>query len=120
MNALTGWIAGGVYSENIGGIKKWRFPTAVSNFCAKYLLPVLDDFRAPDRTNNLTERQRQYYQGPAQQAEQSAAATSPVELPITEENIQTIMAMGFTDRAAVERALRNNGNNVERAVNSLL
>jgi hypothetical protein len=116
-----------MFRENIWRIGDWRFPPTVRKITSNWLLPWLDSHRPPQRSNTIAE-----FNGSDSVAANNtrndtdavnmAGDTSALsaELPVSEENISLIMAMGFTDRSAVERALRRNGNNVERAVNSLL
>lgn len=97
---MLGWISGAVYVENLFNIQRWRLPRFIDKFIAKK--PV-----AAAESDVLA-------------ANQNPVTSAFGQTLISEANIEQLVSMGFTDRSAVERALRETGDNLEAAVNVLL
>ncbi|KAJ3209706.1 hypothetical protein HDU82_000269 [Entophlyctis luteolus] len=109
LSALFGTAAGVLARADSLPFRDWRVPQPVARACARVLMPVL----ASRNPAVLQQRSRSSASGtvtPAVAAVHDAAAAVPVD----EDAVGTLVAMGFA-RDAVVDALRRNGGSVERA-----
>jgi hypothetical protein len=113
-SAVCGWMAGVLYSADMAGIKKWRFPRFLQRACTRFL-PLLDS-QQTSRSSTATTRAA-FVRRPAPATRPPAPLAQQIEP--TEENIAMLVSFGF-DREAAIRALRASNNDVQRATNRLL
>ncbi|KAJ3092150.1 hypothetical protein HK100_007010 [Physocladia obscura] len=97
---------------------RWRFPDALVALVAKLFLPLLAS-RSPVSASSSSASSfanRLQPQPQQQQHQQQRPRPPPV---ISEDSVNTLVAMGF-ERSAVVTALTSNGGSVERAAASLV
>ncbi|KAI8818766.1 uncharacterized protein EV422DRAFT_164138 [Fimicolochytrium jonesii] len=136
LSGLCGLIAGALYSQNVLGIQKWRFPPILQRAASALLLPLLRSSppRNPltgttlaDQADEMSERFRTTRavggigrQGGIPSPRPRPASASPVAVePPSTEAIATLEGMGFP-RERVLEALRMSRNDVNRAAAALL
>jgi len=141
-SALCGILSGIIYKVDPLGLKRFRFPTFVNNFCKKWILPFIQSPRRPQSTrpiplpqsntgraapaapNPFQQQQNAFGQG---YSDQLLPGNSPfgfptgraAQAPPSNESIEMLTSMGFS-RQAVMDALARCNNNVEMATHILL
>ena len=97
-----------LYRSDLLPLKDFRFSSGIRSFCANNILPLIASPNNPATVPNNASQQP---------TSSSSQPSTPVE--VSEENITTLMGMGF-DRESVIRALRVSGNDANRAAAVLL
>eukprot|EP00158_Paraphelidium_tribonemae_P007845 Partr_v1_DN28379_c1_g1_i1_m79319 putative UBA domain containing 2 len=108
--ALSGWIAGVIWRENIGGLGKWRFPSRLVDLSRRWLLPLVR-VSAPSTTASSPD-------SPTATTTTSGSGNNN-RVEASEENIEALVAMGF-ERERARQVLTRCNNDLQRAVNALL
>ncbi|KAJ3121416.1 hypothetical protein HK098_003677 [Nowakowskiella sp. JEL0407] len=106
--ACCGLLSGILYKANVGNMKKWRIPLFLSNFAKSYFRPWIESPPARNRPSAPSLNPNFPSERP----------TAPRSQQPREEDVQTLMGMGF-DRERVVAAL-STGANVESAASLLL
>lgn len=119
--AIAGFASGLLCTTNKLPFHRFQFPSAISNFAARFILPMFE-VKRPTEAERAVGRRSQNRPQRAQQGQRQARprpAAANVNVPVDETAAASLVAMGF-NRAAVENALRTTGNNAEAAANLLL
>jgi len=138
--ALSGIISGLIYKSEALGLKRFRLPGVINNFCKKFILPFVQSTHSPQTrpiplpNNNTTGRAAPAAVNPFQQqnvfgqgySDQLLPGNSPfafpnrqASAPPSNETIEMLTSMGFSRQAVVDALARCN-NNVEMATHILL
>lgn len=118
-NGLIGLISGIIYSYHPSGLSKFLIPKSIANFFKNHLEKfIVGPVNTPhhfSRRNNLNQRrfrnsnmERDYNQQQQQQQPR-----------LSDQNINTLMEMGFTRNQSIE-ALTNSNDNLNEAINYLI
>ena len=117
--ASCGWLSGLLYDYNFFAMKRFRLPATVTDFCSKYIYPLVESQQ--QQTIPGSQSGRADGDDSAAPVMENIAQPQQQQQPVepSQANIDTLVAMGF-DRAQVEAALRRTNDNVDRALNALL
>lgn len=134
-SSLCGIISGVIYQFDPLGLKRFRLPSFINNFCKKWILPLIQSPRRPQNRPiplpnaasgrsaaiaNLFQQQMPFGQGYSDQLlPRNAPFGGQVLQPPSDESIEMLTNMGFSRQAALE-ALARCDNNVEMATHILL
>ncbi|KAG0610681.1 hypothetical protein M758_7G083600 [Ceratodon purpureus] len=114
---VCGLLAGFLYKSNILGIKKLKFPETLASAAGRIFAPVISGVSTPPSTARGARDSVQ--NGFGRPFEHRFAATAPPLTPPPEENVATLVAMGF-DRSDALQALAVARNDITTATNLLL
>jgi hypothetical protein len=138
--AWSGLVAGALYRVNLFGIKKWRVPGVLSRLASQWVAPLLtgDPQRSASQLSATVPEQMEGFQSSAyarQRADGTITAQTreaadamrdalgnlPTTPTLTEDQIDMLQAMfPAAQREQLVQAMLTNGNDMDRAVVSLL
>eukprot|EP01112_Ceratiomyxa_fruticulosa_P011323 TRINITY_DN3064_c0_g1_i1.p1 TRINITY_DN3064_c0_g1~~TRINITY_DN3064_c0_g1_i1.p1 ORF type:complete len:291 (+),score=49.68 TRINITY_DN3064_c0_g1_i1:283-1155(+) len=118
VGVVSGLLAGSLYRADIFPVRKWLIPKKISEFCTKWMKPLIDP--APTRRRVLFNRPTAAGGFPNMQVPPPFVVQGGnIPQQFDENTIATLMDMGF-DRQSVITALVTCGNDVQQATNLLL
>ncbi|KAI9184079.1 hypothetical protein H9P43_003132 [Blastocladiella emersonii ATCC 22665] len=135
--AACGYVAGAAYMANLAGVQAWRFPRVLERVAARIVAPFMGGESAPPAarsTNAEVPRPPPAATGATRARTNAAVADAHAEIatgggvgatavpapePVSEENVQLLVTMGF-DREQATAVLRRVGGDLNRAVTALL